>query len=246
MPPLPWSTRHRSIRQDVFWYKLEQDRGLVPLRGSDRHAQLSAGKGHMGTPHLHFIKEPPQTNVWAVLMLQVGVGSTLLITPQKSLFVDPCSSLEPPTHPRGDAHCLVPQTRKQGWTNSLDGCCSQGKLHPGWSGGTAWNAFGFFFFFIPLFSSLYVTNAKEEETVRKYSLKTQCSHRTTSGCQTTSSWGWGGSCQQPIDQSGVQGLQLPPQPLGGQHLHGPARSTMYPFSWRTAKSWKGGRKEPQK
>lgn len=169
----------------------------------------------MGTPHLHFVKEPPQTNVWAILMLQVGVGSTLPITPQKSLFVDPCSSLEPPTHPRGDPHCLVPQTRKQRWTNSPDGCCSHGKLQPGWSGGTAWNAFGFFFFFFPLFSSLYVTNAKEEETVRKYSLKTQCSHRTTSGCQTTSSWGWGGSCQQPLAKVGSRGCSSHPSPSVG-------------------------------
>lgn len=70
------------------------------------------------------------------------------MTPQKSLFVDPCSTLEPPTHPRGDPHCLVSQ-RERCWrvTNSTGGCCSQGKLHPGWSGGAAWNAFGFFFFF---------------------------------------------------------------------------------------------------
>lgn len=219
--------------------------GSDPLRSSARDAQLSAGKGHVVTPHPHFIKELPQVNVWGLMMLQLGVGSTLPMTPQKSLFVDPCSSLEPPTHPRGDPHCLVSQ-RERCWrvTNSTGGCCSQGKLHPGWSGGAAWNAFGFFFFF--LFSSLYVTNAEEEETVRKYLLKTQHSHRTTSGCQTASSWGQGGSCQQPLGQSGVLGPQLPPRPLGGQHPHGPARSTVSPFSWQTMKSWKGGRKEPQK
>lgn len=72
----------------------------------------------------------------------------------------------------------------------------------------------FLFFFFP-FSSLYVTNAEEEEeTERKYSLETQRSHRTTSGCQTALSWGRGGSCQQPPSQMWVPG-RLDSAPTAG-------------------------------
>lgn len=150
------------------------------------------------------------------------------MTPQKSLFADPCSSLKPPTHPRCDPHCLVPQAREQCWrvTNSPGRCCSQGKLHPGWSGSTAWNAFAFFFF--PLF--LFICNkcrrgGDSEEVFARNPAQSQ-----------DHVWlpdrfilGPGRELPAAPLPKGVLGPQLLPQPLGGRHPQGPARSIASPF-----------------
>lgn len=129
-----------------------------------------------------------------------------------------CSSPVQPAHPWADPHCLVPASDGSDAgaleTARADAAVKENFTRAGPAPQLGMRfAFSFFFFFP--FSSLYVTNAEEEEeTERKYSLETQRSHRTVSGCQTALSWGRGGSCQQPPGQMRVPG-RLDSAPTAG-------------------------------